>query len=47
MDSSGSTCKWYEDDAAKRCSLYGFEYKNQGYVAGTACCACGGGVESD
>ena len=47
MDLSGETCEWYNDDAVKRCVQYGFEYKYLGYVAATACCACGGGVESD
>jgi len=35
---------YYYDDSDTLCYLYGGAYTQHGYTAGTACCACGGGV---
>ena len=42
-DSAGDSCEWYEADPLSRCDAFGKDYKNKGYTAKSACCACNGG----
>ena len=43
IDAQGDGCSWYA--IGNRCEIYGNQWKNMGYTANMACCACQGGFQ--
>ena len=44
-DAKGRSCEWFERNPNYLCQFWGGSYRNFGYVADKACCACGRGSE--